>query len=200
MKRLLIYLLIISFILIGCGSAKGLKNSNSDESVDISAEIEETMEAKPVPAPVEETVEPEESIPEPVEEVAEPEKAEIPESDRGTNTYSTFVPKVVTFEMSDNILTIVTDDGSRFGWSDGNEGFSISYPVAEDCIWETGYFAADFVAEDTTDYESVKSYIENEQAGYVEGLAMGDFEVSSPMGIYIEVTDGIVVRVYTVFS
>lgn len=115
--------------------------------------------------------------------------------------YSTYVPRVVTFEISDNILTVVTDDGSRFGWIDGQgEGFSISYPVAEDCIWETGYFSADYVAEDTTDYESVKYYIENEQAGYVEGLAMGDFEVSSPMGIYIEVTDGIVVRVYTAFS
>lgn len=212
MKKLLVSVLIISLMLTACGNTKGSQESNStvdkedsqksDSTVDIDASEEtiETMEAKPVPAPVEETVEPEESVTEPVEEVAESEEAEIPESDRGTNTYSTFVPKVVTFEISDNILTVATDDGSRFGWSDGKGGFTISYPVAEDCIWETGYFATDFVAEDTTDYESVKSYIENEQAGYVEGLAMGDFEVSSPMGIYIEVTDGVIVRVYTVFS
>lgn len=211
MKKLLISVLFISLLLVGCAGKEDTQKADSTVDIDaseeeikakrVSAPAEEGVEPEePVSAPAEEGVEPEESIPEPVEEVAEPEKAEIPESDRGTNTYSTFVPKVVTFEMSDNILTIVTDDGSRFGWSDGNEGFSISYPVAEDCIWETGYFAADYVAEDTTDYESVKSYIENEQAGYVEGLAMGDFEVSSPMGIYIEVTDGIVVRVYTVFS
>lgn len=122
---------------------------------------------------------------------------------KGTTTYTTYVPKVVTFEISNNILTVVTDDGSRFRWSDGRGGFSISYPIAEDCIWETGHFEYDFVAEDTTDYEYVKSYIENEQAGYedsIEELRRGEAEINSPMGIHIEVTDGVVVKVYTSFS
>lgn len=119
-------------------------------------------------------------------------------------TYSTCVPEVVTFKLSDGILTLVTDDGSRFGWKSGEEGYSISYPVADDCIWETGWFGSEYVVEETIDYEWVKSYIEQTQIEYAEGYAKyGDSDESgviSPMGIYIEVVDGIIVRVYTAFS
>lgn len=193
MKTLLISVLIISLILVGCGGSEDSQEPDNSEGRDTSVE---TIEDKPVPAPIEEDTELEESV----EDVVEPEEPEIPEADQGTNTYNAYDPEIVTFEMSDGILTVVADDGSRFGWNNNAEGFSISYPVAEDCVWETGYFEADFVATDSTDYESVKSYIEETQAGYIEYSETEDFEINSPMGLYIEVTDGVVVRVYTAFS
>lgn len=124
---------------------------------------------------------------------------------KGTTTYVTYDPQIVTFEISNGILTVVADDGSRFGWgSVRTSEFSISYPIAEDCKWEDGYFVSesDFMSYGTTDYETVKSYIERVQAGYMEGieeLQSGEHEINSPMGIYIELTDGIVVKVYTLF-
>ena len=124
---------------------------------------------------------------------------------KGTTTYVTYDPQIVTFEISNGILTVVADDGSRFGWGSERTGdFSISYPIAEDCKWDTGYFISEseFISQGTTDYEDVKSYIERVQAGYMEGieeLQSGEHEINSPMGIYIELTDGIVVKVYTLF-
>ena len=217
MKKLLISVVIISLMLVACGDTKGpqelditadtkgsqelditadtkdLQESDSTKDVAVSEETIETNEANPVPAPVEEDAELEDVT----EDADETEVPEIPESDRGTNTYSTYVPQVAVFEISDGVLTVVSD--TRFNWDSG-EKFSISYPVAEGCVWETGYFSSDFVAEDTTDYESVKAYIEKEQAGYTEDPETGEFGIESPMGIYIEVTDGMVVRVYTAFS
>lgn len=125
---------------------------------------------------------------------------------KGTTTYVTYDPQIVTFEISNGILTVVADDGSKFGWGSERTGnFSISYPIAEDCKWDTGYFISEseFISQGTTDYEDVKSYIERVQAGYMEGieeLQSGEHGIDSPMGIYIEVTDGIVVKVYTLFS
>lgn len=212
MKRLLLSVLIVASMLVACGGTKDLPEPDRttnvkdiqepDNTVDMDVP-DETMEAKPVPALDEEDAEPEGAeentaeTEETAENADETEVPEIPESDRGTNTYSTYVPQVAVFEISDGVLTVVSD--TRFNWDSG-EKFSISYPVAEGCVWETGYFSSDFVAEDTTDYESVKAYIEKEQAGYTEDPETGEFGIESPMGIYIEVTDGIVVRVYTAFS
>lgn len=209
MKRLLLSVLIAASMLTACKGSKDVPEPDRTADIQDSQEpdhtadmdvSDETMEAEPVPAPDEEEAEPEENTDE-TEETAEnadeTEVPEIPESERGTHTYGTYVPQVAVFELSDGVLTVVSDTG--YNW-DAGEKFSISYPVAEDCVWETGYFSADFVAENTTDFESVKAYIEQEQAGYTVDPEAGEYVIDSPMGIYIEVTDGVVARVYTVFS
>ena len=116
-----------------------------------------------------------------------------------TTKYYANLPEIVEFELSDGILTVSSDDGSRFGWNGGErEYFSFSYPVSDDCSWECGYYAVDFVRDEYMDYSTVKECIESEQAQYKEGKEKygDDFSVESPPGFDFIVVDGVIVKVY----
>lgn len=123
-----------------------------------------------------------------------------------TTTYTAYVPQIAEFEISNGILNASTNDGSRYGWVSRNP-FSISYPVADDCVWERGYYLDDFVHEGDTDYESVRGIILSDQEYYEELIKENGEEwfleyrpIDSPVGIHIEVMDGVVVRVYSTSS
>ena len=116
-----------------------------------------------------------------------------------TTTYIAFSPEILEFDLSDGILTVSIDDGSRFGWDGGErEYFSFSYPISDDCSWESGYYADDFVHDEYMDYNTVKECIESEQAQYKEGKEKygDDFSVESPPGFDFIVVDGVIVKVY----
>ncbi|MCM1268019.1 MAG: zinc ribbon domain-containing protein [Bacteroidales bacterium] len=127
-------------------------------------------------------------------------------------TYGAYWPQVVTFDLTGDVLTFTTDDGARYGWGSGNGDTStVSYPVAQDCIWENrsvgwenkypqvGYTE---YLKDTT-YEEIRKWLDEEKNFYEKTAAeYGEdaAEVNSPFSINLVVKDGVVVRVYTVIS
>lgn len=116
-------------------------------------------------------------------------------------TYYANWPEIVEFELSDGILTFSSDGGAeaRYGWFNRLEPFSISFPVAGDCVWEHAPYG---VHESDSSYEAIKEWLEAEQedaeAHVREYGAEGMIDyVQSPFSITVEVREGQVVRVYT---
>jgi len=118
-----------------------------------------------------------------------------------TSTYYANLPEIEEFELSKGVLTVSTNDGSRYGWY-ASTPFSFSYPVADDCVWEQGWYESDFVKDKDISYEDLKATITSEFERY-ENLIKNNGEawfidnqpIESPLGIQITVTDGVVVSV-----
>ncbi len=115
-----------------------------------------------------------------------------------TTTYNTYEYCIYQFEVKDGILTVAADDGAAV--SDGfgiQKSFSFSYPVAEDCIWEDGYWGGDgYVSTRQTDEQTVMEDIREWREAYE---TIPD-DVESPVGIYFDIVEEKVVRVYTITS
>lgn len=126
--------------------------------------------------------------------------------------YSACWPQIVDFDLKGGVLTFSSDSGERYGWGGGEMGFSISYPVAADCIWENRSVGmgeayqpqvgdTDYIGD--TSYEEIKEWIDAERTWYDEAVATyGSDEVwlESPVNVVVVVEEGVVVRVYTVIS
>lgn len=117
-----------------------------------------------------------------------------------TTIYYANMPEIDEFELSNGVLTASTNDGSKYGWY-SREPFSFSYPVADDCIWEYGWYEADFVKDKDISYEELKEMITSDFEWY-ESLYkkngkewFDEYGIESPLSIQITVTDGIVVKV-----
>lgn len=108
-------------------------------------------------------------------------------------TYYTCIPKILEFSLSDGVLTVTTDNGLRYGWHDGipTSNFSISYPVADNCIWEG----------EASSFEILKQKIDSEQEVYEKALKeYGYADIENTLDIFIEVVNGTVVRVDSYFQ
>lgn len=92
-------------------------------------------------------------------------------------TFSTYEAYVTKFELTNNILTVETEDGK-----------SLSYPVSEECKWEETAFEE--ILSSMT-YEEFKTEIESAREIYLRIQ-----ELNSPYELYIEIQDGVIVRVY----
>lgn len=113
-------------------------------------------------------------------------------------TYSTYEYCIYQFEVKDGILTVSSDEGTAV--SDGfglQPSFSFSYPVAEDCIWEDGYWGGDgYESNRQIDAETVMKDVK----AWREAYETSPDDVESPVGIYFDIVDDKVVRVYTTTS
>lgn len=118
-----------------------------------------------------------------------------------TTTYTAFAPEVLEFNLSDGILTVAIDDGSRYGWNHGssNQEFSFSCAVSDNCIWEDRDVMMNQSDQgSTTSFEEMKQTIDDAQRGYEECIEeYGYVDISSPYEIHIEVMDDLIVRVYS---
>lgn len=86
---------------------------------------------------------------------------------------------ITKFEMTDNILTVETEDGQ-----------SISYPVADDCKWESTSYGEVY---GTYTFESLKEVVESERNRYLADPEMYD----SPAVLIVDIKDEVIVRIYT---
>lgn len=116
-----------------------------------------------------------------------------------TTTYGAYWPEIVDFDLSNGVLTFSSDGGSqgRYGWYNGNESFHISYPVAEDCIWEHMF---DNELESESDYEFMRNRLKDERQAaedYKRNYGEEAFEeyVENPFGINVVVEEGVIVSV-----
>lgn len=133
-----------------------------------------------------------------------------------TKSYSAFWPEMEEFDLKNGILTFTVSDGAYYGWGGTQEDseilYTVSYPVAPDCIWENRIVGSGEnyqpqvgnteYLQDTT-YEEIRDWLDSEKEFYEEMVATygkEEAEVSSPFNTVVVVEDGVVVRVYTVIS
>lgn len=86
---------------------------------------------------------------------------------------------ITKFEMTDNVLTVETEDGR-----------SISYPVADNCKWEDTSYG---VVYGTYTFESLKEVMESERNRYLEYPK----RYFSPIMLFVDIKDEVIVRIYT---
>ncbi len=113
-------------------------------------------------------------------------------------TYSTYEYCIYQFEVKDGILTVASDEGVAV--SDGfglQPSFSFSYPVAEDCIWEDGYWGGNgYESHRQIDAEAAMKYVKEWRNAY----ETSPDDVESPASINFDIVDDEVVRVYRATS
>lgn len=128
-------------------------------------------------------------------------------------SYSAYWPQIREFRLEDGVLTYAVGGGGSYGWGSNDDMmYTISYPVAPDCIWEDrgvgmGEHYQPQVADtdyirDTT-YEKMKEWIDKEKKWFDEAAAefgRDGMRAESPVNIVVVVKEGVVVRVYTVSS
>lgn len=112
-----------------------------------------------------------------------------------TTTYETYEYCIYQFEIKDGVLTVAADDGAAVADGFGlQESFSFSYPVAEDCTWEDGYWGGNgYESYEQIDGETVMKQVESWRKEYE---TYPDY-LESPVGIFFDIVDDEVVRVYT---
>lgn len=112
-------------------------------------------------------------------------------------TYSTECFCIAQFDLSDGVLTIATDGVKDSDWGACEEdGFILSLPVAEYCLWQRCSVVG---GELDRGYEVVVEDIISERERY-RGFTVNEADLSSPLGLCIEVAGGVVIRIYTVWS
>lgn len=127
--------------------------------------------------------------------------------------YSAYWPQIKEFELKDGVLTYTIGGGAAYGWGSNDDiMYTISCPVAPDCIWENRSVGmgehyqpqvadTDYI-QDTT-YTQIKDWIDTEKQWFEEAVAeygRDEAWVESPVNVVVVVKEGVVVRVYTVSS
>lgn len=101
----------------------------------------------------------------------------------GKSLFSTWSTDVIRFELVQGVLTVETEDGS-----------TITYPVADDCAWDQMSVGMD-EPDGAWTYDELKAYVDEVRSYYLE---YGEYD--SPGALQIEIKDGVIVRIYTIFS
>ena len=92
------------------------------------------------------------------------DEANIPYTE---TTYNTYEYCIYQFEQKDGILTVAADDGAAVADGFGlQDSFSFSYPIAEDCTWESGHWDDGFVPYEQIDMETVMQGIKEWRDDY----------------------------------
>lgn len=139
----------------------------------------------------------------------------IPEAYEGLKyrKYFAYWPQIKEFTLENGILTYSVGGASYYGWGDNDDiVYTISYPVAKDCIWEErgrgGREHYQLEVADTdyirgTTFAEIKERIDAEKKLFdeaVSALGRDQARVESPVSVMVVVKEGVVVRVYTVSS
>ncbi len=139
----------------------------------------------------------------------------IPEAYEGLKyrKYSAFWPQIKEFTLENGVLTYSVGGAGYYGWGDSDDIlYTISYPVAKDCIWEERgrgwgeHYQLEVADTDyirATTFAKIKERIDAEKGLFDEAvseLGRDQARVESPIRVVIVVKEGVVVRVYTVSS
>lgn len=120
------------------------------------------------------------------------DEANIPYTE---TTYNTYEYCIYQFEQKDGILTVAADDGAAVADGFGlQDSFSFSYPIAEDCTWESGHWDDGFVPYEQIDMETVVQGINEWRNDY----ELFPDELESPAEICFDIVNDKIVRVYRI--
>lgn len=175
------------FLLSGCANVTVPTQDSSiegDLGVSPSPEIKEVSPAPTEPVTKEEPLVDESVDPATPDPTVEPTEEPVPTAEPVTVSYDETMLYVSEFELVDGVLTVtfISDDGEPVG--------TISYPVSDDCLWETEYVDGMIVP---STYEDIKTEQEIWYTIYVN-----DDYYESPIELGIDVVNSVIVRVYIV--
>lgn len=139
----------------------------------------------------------------------------IPEAYEGLKyrKYFAYWPQIKEFTLENGVLTYSVGGAGYYGWGDNDDiVYTISYPVAKDCIWEERgrgsreHYQLEVADTDYirgTTFAEIKERIDAEKKLFdeaVSALGRDQARVESPVSVMVVVKEGVVVRVYTVSS
>lgn len=126
----------------------------------------------------------------------------ILEIENGRTTYMILGFLITQFEMADNNLAVSIDaEDEEYDnvaeWGHIGETNFIGYPVAEDCVFsQIGVDTPEtYRPVQNSSYQEIKKYVEEERELY---LRSGFWE--SPAGIYFEIENGMITKMYRISS
>ncbi len=137
----------------------------------------------------------------------------IPEAYEGLKyrKYSAFGTQIKEFALENGVLTYSVVGDGYYGWGDSDEVlYTISYPVAKDCIWEERdrgrgeHYRLEVADTDYirhTTFTEIKERIDTDKGLFDEaasGIGKDKARVERPIRVVVVVKEGVVVRVYTV--